>query len=183
MGKNKKTISEDSKNLLMREDAISYLKKKAGITNYGPNGFEITDASNEGSGTGNPLIDLAITLKNERPASSKDEHNDALPAATSKKGNNKKPTLDGTAHKSKGNPAIGTKSPNESDALWQTAAASKAKKPKETQVWLDNDLYRKIEMLNIKHGKPVPTKHLVNAILRMFIDEHKSEIQKALKSI
>ncbi|WP_223929348.1 hypothetical protein [Prevotella lacticifex] len=46
------------------------------------------------------------------------------------------------------------------DILWRTAAASKAKKPKETQVWLDNDLYRKIEMLNIKHGKPVPTSTL-----------------------
>lgn len=66
-------------------------------------------------------------------------------------------------------------------SLWQAAAASKARKPKETQVWLDNALYRKIEMLNIKHGKPVPTKHLINAMLKMFLDEHKAEVGKTYK--
>lgn len=69
------------------------------------------------------------------------------------------------------------------DSLWKTAAASKARKPKETQVWIDNELYRMIEIINLKQGKPYPTKHVINAILRMFIDEHKAEIQKALKSI
>lgn len=59
------------------------------------------------------------------------------------------------------------------DKLWKAAAASKEKKPKEKQVWLDENLYRKIEMLNLKNGKKVPTKHVVNAIIKMFLDENR----------
>lgn len=64
-------------------------------------------------------------------------------------------------------------------ALWHLASASKAGKIAESQVWIDKGLYRQIEAFNLKCGKPVPTKHVVNAILRMFVDEHKAEIQKA----
>ena len=62
-------------------------------------------------------------------------------------------------------------------ALWYAASASKAGKFAESQV-----LYRQIEAFNLRCGKPVPTKHVVNAILRIFMDEHKTEIQKAKKS-
>lgn len=78
-------------------------------------------------------------------------------------------------------PPTKSAAPNALAGLWSAAAASKAKKPKEAQVWLDNDLYRRIETINLKHGKPVPTKHLVNAILKMFLDEHKAEIAKSMK--
>ncbi len=74
--------------------------------------------------------------------------------------------------------------PNPSDslsALWYAASASKAGKFAESQVWIDKGLYRQIEAFNLKCGKPVPTKHVVNAILRIFMDEHKTEIQKAVK--
>ncbi len=64
------------------------------------------------------------------------------------------------------------------EQLWQTAAASKAKKPREKQVWLDADICNKIEMLNLKRGKPVPVKHLFNAILKLFLEEHKAEIAR-----
>ena len=64
------------------------------------------------------------------------------------------------------------------EQLWQTAAASKVKKPKEKQVWLDADICNKIEMLNLKRGKPVPVKHLFNAILKLFLEEHKAEIAR-----
>ena len=63
-------------------------------------------------------------------------------------------------------------------ALWHLASASKAGKIAESQVWIDKGLYRQIEAFNLRCGKPVPTKHVVNAILRMFVDEHKAEIQK-----
>lgn len=66
-------------------------------------------------------------------------------------------------------------------ALWRAASASKAGKFAESQVWIDKGLYHQIEAFNLKCGKPVPTKHVVNAILRMFMDEHKTEIQKAVK--
>ena len=66
-------------------------------------------------------------------------------------------------------------------ALWHLASASKAGKIAESQVWIDKGLYRQIEAFNLKCGKPVPTKHVINAILRMFMDEHKTEIQKAEK--
>lgn len=67
--------------------------------------------------------------------------------------------------------------------LWKIAKASKAKKDlKESQVWIDAGLYQKIGLLNLKTGKPVPTKHVVNAILQMFFDEHKGEITKVMKS-
>lgn len=65
--------------------------------------------------------------------------------------------------------------------LWEAAKTSKAKKPKESQVWIDSELYREIEMLNLKNGKPVPTKHVVNAILKLYLNEHKAEISKASK--
>lgn len=64
------------------------------------------------------------------------------------------------------------------DNLWQVAAASKAKKPKDSQVWLDTDLYRKIERFNVCRGKPVPTKHVINAILQMYLNDHKIETTK-----
>ncbi len=66
-------------------------------------------------------------------------------------------------------------------ALWYAASASKAGKFAESQVWIDKGLYRQIKAFNLKCGKPVPTKHVVNAILRIFMDEHKTEIQKAVK--
>ena len=66
-------------------------------------------------------------------------------------------------------------------ALWYVASTSKAGKIAESQVWIDKGLYRQIEAFNLKCGKPVPTKHVVNAILRIFMDEHKTEIQKAVK--
>lgn len=78
--------------------------------------------------------------------------------------------------------ASGVSNPSDSlSALWHAASASKAGKFAESQVWIDKDLYRQIEAFNLKCGKPVPTKHVVNAILRMFMDEHKTEIQKAVK--
>lgn len=67
-------------------------------------------------------------------------------------------------------------------ALWYAASASKAGKFAESQVWIDKGLYRQIEAFNLKCGKPVQTKHVVNAILRIFMDEHKTEIQIAKKS-
>lgn len=71
-------------------------------------------------------------------------------------------------------------SENKENGLWEAAKTSKTKKPKESQVWIDSELYREIEMLNLKNGKPVPTKHLVNAILKLYLDEHKAEIAKAI---
>lgn len=69
------------------------------------------------------------------------------------------------------------------EGLWNVAKVSKAKKDlKESQVWIDAGLYQKIGLLNLKRGKPVPTKHVVNAILQMFFDEHKVEITKVMKS-
>lgn len=59
--------------------------------------------------------------------------------------------------------------PTKAQPLWKVALASKEHKPKEKQVWIDEKLYRKVEMLNIKNGKPVPTKHLLNAIIRWFL--------------
>lgn len=70
------------------------------------------------------------------------------------------------------------------DVLWSAAKTSKAKELKkedQTQVWIDSKLYHKIEMLNLNCGKPVPTKHIVNAILQLYLDEHKTEILKASK--
>jgi hypothetical protein len=61
------------------------------------------------------------------------------------------------------------------------ASAFRAEKFAESQVWIDKELYRHIEAFNLRCGKSVPTKHVVNAILRMFMDEHKTEIQKAVK--
>lgn len=63
------------------------------------------------------------------------------------------------------------------DDLWQAAAISKAKKPKEKQVWIDADLCRQIELLNLKHGKPSSVKHIINGIVKMYVDEHKNEIR------
>ena len=78
--------------------------------------------------------------------------------------------------------ASGVSNPSDSlSALWHAASASKAGKFAESQVWIGKGLYRQIEAFNLKCGKPVPTKHVVNAILRMFMDEHKTEIQKAVK--
>ena len=68
-------------------------------------------------------------------------------------------------------------------ALWHAASASKAGKFAESQVWINKELYRQIEAFNLKCGKPVPTKHLVNAILKLFLEENKSEMKKAVKPI
>lgn len=66
-------------------------------------------------------------------------------------------------------------------ALWRAASASKAGKFAESQVWIDKSLYRHIEAFNLKCGKPVPTKHVVNAILKLFLDANKAEIAKTIK--
>lgn len=74
-------------------------------------------------------------------------------------------------------------SPSSDDlsVLWRAASASKAGKFAASQVWIDKELYRQIEAFNLRCGKSVPTKHVINAILRMFIDGHKAEIQKTMK--
>lgn len=61
------------------------------------------------------------------------------------------------------------------DALWQAADISKAKKPKEKQVWIDADLSHQLELLNLKHGKPSSVKHIINGIVKMYVDEHKND--------
>ena len=61
------------------------------------------------------------------------------------------------------------------DDLWQAAAISKTKKPKEKQVWLDADLCHQLELLNLKHGKPSSVKHILNGIVKMYVDEHKND--------
>ncbi len=61
------------------------------------------------------------------------------------------------------------------DDLWQAAAISKAKKPKEKQVWIDADLCHQLELLNLKHGKPSSVKHIINGIVKMYVDEHKND--------
>ena len=61
------------------------------------------------------------------------------------------------------------------DDLWQAAAISKEKKPKEKQVWIDADLCHQLELLNLKHGKPSSVKHIINGIVKMYVDEHKSD--------
>ncbi len=58
------------------------------------------------------------------------------------------------------------------DDLWQAAAISKAKKPKEKQVWIDADLCHQLDLLNLKHGKPSNVKHIINGIIKMYVDEH-----------
>lgn len=63
--------------------------------------------------------------------------------------------------------------------LWHAASVTKAGKFAESQVWIDKELYRQIEAFNLRCGKPVPTKHVVNAILKMFMDEYKTATQKA----
>ena len=63
------------------------------------------------------------------------------------------------------------------DDLWQAAAISKAKKPKEKQVWIDADLCHQLELLNLKHGKPSSVKHIINGIVKMYVDEHNSVIK------
>lgn len=80
--------------------------------------------------------------------------------------------------------ASGVSNPSDSlSALWHAASASKAGKFAESQVWIDRGLYHQIEAFNLRCGKPVPTKHVVNAILRMFMDEHKTEMKKAIKGV
>ena len=59
--------------------------------------------------------------------------------------------------------------------LWQAAAISKAKKPEEKQVWIDADLCHQLELLNLKHGKPSSVKHIISGIVKMYVDEHKSD--------
>lgn len=77
-------------------------------------------------------------------------------------------------------PANSPSQPCGIEGLLDAAKASKAKKNlKEAQVWIDEGLYRQIEMFNLKCGKPVPLKHVVNAILRLYLEEHKTEMAKA----
>lgn len=61
------------------------------------------------------------------------------------------------------------------DDLWQAAAISKAKKPEEKQVWIDADLCHQLELLNLKRGKPSSVKHIINGIVKMYVDEHKND--------
>ena len=68
------------------------------------------------------------------------------------------------------------------DNLWSVATALKGKEFPEKQVWLSKDLCLQIENLNLICGKPAPFKHVVNAILKLFLDEHKTEITKVIKS-
>ena len=63
------------------------------------------------------------------------------------------------------------------DDLWQAAAISKAKKPEEKQVWIDADLCHQLELLNLKRGKPSSVKHIINGIVKMYVDEHNSVIK------
>ena len=78
--------------------------------------------------------------------------------------------------------ASGVSNPSDSlSALWHAASASKAGKFAESQVWIDKGLYLQIETFNLKCGKPVPTKHVVNAILKLFLDANKAEIAKTIK--
>ena len=114
-----------------------------------------------------------IMNKNCKESMDKPEKKRAMKSRT------KKESAKGSAKRSTPSTPIGSdKKENGLDSLWETAKSSKSKKPKESQVWIDGELYRKIEMLNIKHGKPVPTKHVVNAFLCMFIAEHKLEFSK-----
>lgn len=84
----------------------------------------------------------------------------------------------------KASAASDVSNPSESlSDLWRAASASKAGKFAESQVWIDKGLYRQIEAFNLKCGKPVPTKHVVNAILRMFMDEHKTEMKNIRKPV
>ena len=64
------------------------------------------------------------------------------------------------------------------DTIWQAAAVSKAKKPKEKQVWLDAELCNQLDLLNLKLGKPANLKHLVNGIMKMYIDDHEKDFEK-----
>lgn len=109
-----------------------------------------------------------------------DKANEAAPNDKHIEESSKKPT---TKRKSCGKKnADGPSLSSGLDELWIAAKESKGKKNlKESQVWVDDELYRKIEMLNLKSGKPVPTKHIVNAILQMFIDENNVVIAKRLK--
>lgn len=107
------------------------------------------------------------------------------PKSESSKPNGKVPQCDSSADKVKADKHT-TSAAESLETLWNSAKASKAKGLKnedQTQVWIDSKLYHKIEMLNLKCGKPVPTKHIVNAILQMFLDDHKTEIKNAMKSI
>ena len=63
------------------------------------------------------------------------------------------------------------------------ASAFRAEKFAESQVWIDKGLYLQNETFNLKCGKPVPTKHVVNAILRMFMEEHKAEMKNIRKPV
>lgn len=100
---------------------------------------------------------------------------------TAKSNTKKESAKDASKDSTPSSPAECDNKENGLDSLWEIAKASKAKKPKESQVWIDCELYRKIEMLNLKCGKPVPTKHVVNAILKLYLDGHKAEISKASK--
>lgn len=109
--------------------------------------------------------------------------------STKQKPENPKPkakvlSSDSSANKDKAENTL-TPTADDLETLWDAARVSKTKKLKEddqTQVWLDSELHRKIEMLNLKCGKPAPTKHVINAILTLFLDAHKSEIAKAKNS-
>lgn len=91
------------------------------------------------------------------------------------KGSTKKESAKGASKGSTpSSPAGSENKENGLNSLWEAAKTSKAKKPKESQVWIDSELYREIEILNLKNGKPAPTKHLVNAILKLYLEKCKN---------
>lgn len=150
------------------------------------------DASGKTASTAKKPKDTAKNAKGKRSGRSKKSSTDTVVSKSSKKPSpkpksensrpkNKVPPSNPSAGKSKSDKATSQTS-GSLESLWNVAKASKAKnlkKDEQTQVWLNSELYRKIEMLNLKCDKLVPTKHLVNAILQLFLDEHKSEIAKA----
>lgn len=123
----------------------------------------------------NALAD-PILNKNGKEATDKPEKKRAT-----KGGTNKETAKVASKCPTPSSPVWSDNKENGLNSLWEAAKTSKAKKPKESQVWIDSEFYRKIEMLNLKNGKQVPTKHLVNAILQIYLNEHKTEISKVSK--
>lgn len=118
-------------------------------------------------------MEAPVMSKSDKEATDKPEKKRATKSST-KKGLAKGASKDST-------PSSPAGSENKVNGLWEAAKAKRQKKPKESQVWIDSELYREIEMLNLKNGKPVPTKHLVNAILKMFLDANNAELAKTKK--
>lgn len=49
-------------------------------------------------------------------------------------------------------------------------------------VWIDEDIKAALEKIKTTGACNVPVRHLVSAAVRTFIEEHKTEIQKAMDS-